>query len=189
MGRLVTTLGLKQRNSRQGRAHGFQSLGPSSPSDEGYVVWRSLLFVAIAALLGVGLPSMARDRPLRPGLAPLKVSFVEWTVPTKGSHPHDPLAAADGSIWYTGQMASTLGRLNPNTGAFKEYQTKTPASGPHGLVADEAGNIWFTANFAGYIGKLDPKTGAINEYHLPDDARDPHTPVFDPAGNLGDVIW
>jgi len=26
-------------------------------------------------------------------LAQVNVSFTEWTVPTKGSHPHDPLAA------------------------------------------------------------------------------------------------
>jgi hypothetical protein len=52
-------------------------------------------------------------------------------------HPHDPLAAADGSIWYTGQMASTLGRLDPKTGVFKEYHTSIPNSGPHGLVADQ----------------------------------------------------
>jgi len=106
------------------------------------------------------------------------VSFTEWTVPTKGSHPHDPLAAPDGTIWYTGQMASVLGRLNPRTGTFREYRTKTPDSGPHGLAADQEGNIWFTGNFAGYIGKLDPKTGSIIEYRLPDEARDPHTPVF-----------
>ena len=94
-----------------------------------------------------------------PALAQVSVSFTEWTVPTRGSYPHDPLAAKDGTIWYTGQMTSTLGRLNPRTGTFKEYRTKTPDSGPHGLVADEDGNIWFTANFASYIGKLDPKTG------------------------------
>jgi len=143
-----------------------------------------LLCVAVAALVCTGLPTRAQDRVLRSALAQLNISFVEWTVPTKGSHPHDPLAAADGSIWYTGQMASTLGRLDPNTGTFKEYRTQTPACGPHGLVADEAGNIWFTANFAGYIGRLDPKTGAIIEYHLPDGARDPHTPIFDRAGDL-----
>src|ERR1700745_2758684 len=105
---------------------------------------------------------------LMPAHAQGTVSFKEWTVPTKGSHPHDPLAAADGSIWYTGQMASTLGRLDPKTGGFKEYKTTTPNSGPHGLVADAEGDIWFTANFAGYIGKLDPRTGAITEYRLPD---------------------
>jgi virginiamycin B lyase len=82
-------------------------------------------------------------------------------VPTPRSFPHDPLAAAGGSIWYTGQMTSTLGRLD---------WTKTPNSGPHGLAADKDGNIWFTASSQGYIGKLDPKTGTITEYHLPNPA-------------------
>src|SRR6266496_5432065 len=33
---------------------------------------------------------------------PTKVSIKEWPVPTPGSRPHDPLAARDGSLWYTG---------------------------------------------------------------------------------------
>jgi virginiamycin B lyase len=106
-------------------------------------MWRSILAAAIAGFFCLSLPPSVGTRV---ALAQGSVSFTEWTVPTKGSHPHDPLAAADGSIWYTGQMASTLGRLDPKTGAFKEYRTKTPDSGPHGLVADEDGNIWFTAN-------------------------------------------
>jgi len=142
---------------------------------------RRVVSAAIAAFLGLltiaGIGSLG-------ALAQTDVSFKEWTVPTKGSHPHDPLAAADGTIWYTGQMTSVLGRLNPRTGVFREYRTKTPESGPHGLTADQEGNIWFTGNFAGYIGKLDPNTGAITEYRLPQEARDPHTPVFDEAGNL-----
>jgi streptogramin lyase len=152
-------------------------------SARGLPMSKSLLFAVIAAFLLLGLPILAGDR-LPVALAQIAVSFTEWTVPTKGSHPHDPLAAADGSIWYTGQMASTLGRLDPETGVFKEYHTSIPNSGPHGLVADQDGNIWFTASFAGYIGKLDPNTGAISEYRLPDNAHDPHTPVFDRSGNL-----
>jgi streptogramin lyase len=127
---------------------------------------RSPLPAAIAALLCISLPAGGQDhtpdRARKTGtVAPTSVvvSFKEWTVPTPRSFPHDPLAAADGAIWYTGQMASTLGRLDPKTGAFKEYRTKTPDSGPHGLAADKVGNIWFTASFQGYIGKLDPKTG------------------------------
>ena len=143
-------------------------------------MWR-LLVSAIAVFLG--LPTITGIGSLVAS-AQTNVSFTEWTVPTKGSHPHDPLAAADGTIWYTGQMASVLGQLNPRTGAFREYRTKTPDSGPHGLAADQEGNIWFTGNFAGYIGKLDPKTGAVTEYRLADEARDPHTPVFDQIGNL-----
>ncbi|MBV8354387.1 MAG: cytochrome C [Candidatus Eremiobacteraeota bacterium] len=114
-----------------------------------------------------------------------KVTIKEWPVPTAGSRPHDPLATPDGSIWYTGQMADVLGRLDPVTGAIKEYRLP-PDSGPHGLVADRDGNIWYTANFKGYIGKLDPKTGHVTEYRLPDPAaRDPHTPLFDHNG----ILW
>jgi virginiamycin B lyase len=115
-----------------------------------------------------------------------QVSFKEWTVPTPGSRPHDPLAAADGSVWYTGQMANKLGRFDPKTQQFKEYPIKTPRSGAHGLTEDKDGNIWFAANWAGYVGKLDPKTGNITEYPMPDPkARDPHTPIFDKAG----ILW
>src|SRR5712692_977498 len=117
-----------------------------------------------------------------PGSA--KASIQEWPVPTPGSRPHDPLAAADGSIWYAGQFANVLGRLDPKTGAIKEYRLP-PKSGPHGLAADKEGNIWYTANFKGAIGKLDPRTGKVTEYPMPDPlARDPHTLVFDRKGTL-----
>ena len=144
-------------------------------------MWRLLVSAAFGAFLSLLSLTVIGSWA---ALAQTNVFFTEWTVPTKGSHPHDPLAAADGTIWYTGQMASVLGRLNPRTGAFHEYRTKTPDSGPHGLAADREGNIWFTGNFAGYIGELDPKTGAVTEYRLADEARDPHTPVFDQIGNL-----
>src|SRR5258706_7072693 len=80
------------------------------------------------------------------------VTFKEWAVPTPDSRPHDPLAASDGSIWYTGMNANVLGRFDPKTQQFKEFKLKTPASGPHGLTEDAAGHIWFTANTKGYIG-------------------------------------
>ncbi len=116
----------------------------------------------------------------------LKVVIKEYDVPTPQSRPHDPAWAPDGSLWYTGQTANKLGRLDPRTGEIKEYSLKTEDSGPHGLVADAGGNIWFTANYKGYVGKLDPKTGAVTEYKMPDPrARDPHTPVFDARG----VLW
>src|SRR6266699_1085817 len=91
----------------------------------------------------------------------LNVQIREYEVPTARSRPHDPALAPDGSLWYTGQGANKLGRLDPKTGEFKEYPLKTPNSGPHGLVADKDGNIWFTAISGGYVGKLDPKTGKM----------------------------
>ena len=112
------------------------------------------------------------------------VSFQEWKLPTPGTRPHDPLAAPDGTIWYSGQMASLLGHVDPKTGNIQEYRTSTPMSGPHGLVMDKQGNIWFTANFKAYIGKFEPRTGKFTEYPLDPAARDPHTPVLDQNGKL-----
>ena len=71
----------------------------------------------------------------------LDVQIQEYEVPTPKSRPHDPAFAPDGSLWYTGRGANTLGRLDPKTGEFKEYPLKTPNSGPHGLVAAKDGNI------------------------------------------------
>jgi virginiamycin B lyase len=120
----------------------------------------------------------------RPGSA--QVSIKVWTVPTAGSRPHDPLATRDGAIWYSGQMANVLGRLDPQSGQFKEYPLTTPHSGPHGLVEDKAGNIWYTGNTGQLVGKLDPKTGAVTEYKMPDpNAKDPHSLVFDQS----EILW
>ena len=113
------------------------------------------------------------------------VTIREWDVPTPKSRPHDPLAASDGTIWYTGQMVNVLGRLDPKTGQIKEFALKTPASGPHGLTEDTAGNIWYTGNSKGLIGKLDPRTGQVTEYPMPDPAaKDPHSLAFDQKGTL-----
>jgi len=114
---------------------------------------------------------------------PLKVSMKSWSATTPGSRPHDPLAARDGSLWYSAQMANVLGRVDPKTGKVKEYPLKTAHSGPHGLVEDKAGNIWYTGNTGTLIGKLNPKTGDVTEYKTPE-VGDPHTLLFDKSGTL-----
>jgi virginiamycin B lyase len=52
-----------------------------------------------------------------------EVSIKQWPVATPGSRPHDPLAGRDGSLWYSGQLANVLGRLDPATGQIKEYSS------------------------------------------------------------------
>jgi virginiamycin B lyase len=117
---------------------------------------------------------------------PVKANIEMWDVPTQGSRPHDPLAAHDGSIWWTGQLVNKLGRVDPKTGAIREYSLKSAFTGPHGLAEDKAGNIWFTGNNTALIGKLDPNTGLVTEYPLPDpNAKDPHTLNFDQKG----ILW
>ena len=69
---------------------------------------------------------LAKNFPEKPNVpkavivpGPVNVNIREWQVPTLGQRPHDPLAARDGSIWWTGQYASRLGRLDPRTGAIQ----------------------------------------------------------------------
>jgi virginiamycin B lyase len=113
----------------------------------------------------------------------VRVSINEWLLPSLGSRPHDPLAAADGSVWWTGQWANVLGRLDPVTDVMQEYPLP-PDSGPHGLVEDADGNVWFTGISQNYIGKLDPTTGEVTQYPVSEGSRGPHTPIFDQNGTL-----
>jgi virginiamycin B lyase len=116
----------------------------------------------------------------------LDIAITEWPTPSDPPYPHDPAYnPADGSVWYTGQRANVIGRLDPSANTFREWSLPTADSGPHGLVPDSDGNIWYTGNAVGLIGKLDPTTGVTTEYKMPDTAaRDPHTPVFGPDGML-----
>ena len=83
--------------------------------------------ILVAGLAAV-LPSFIRAHHVpfsRPApandVAELKVTIREWAVPTKGAHPHDPAVGADGALWFTEQMKSKIGRVDPTTGEFKEY--------------------------------------------------------------------
>jgi virginiamycin B lyase len=127
-----------------------------------------------------------KPRPMPAAISgPVQVKFQEWSLPTPGERPHDPLAMPDGSLWWSGQFANRLGRLDPKTGDMKEYPIPIKG-GPHGLINDRDGNIWYAGNWGGHIGKLDVKTGEYKFYPMPDPkARDPHTPLFDRDG----ILW
>lgn len=135
--------------------------------------------------LATNFPEQDRPRAVAvPGA--VSVKFREWLVPSLGSRPHEAIAAADGSIWWTANWGNKLGRLDPRTGTMKEFPVvKTPRPGPHSLIEDMQGNIWYTANLNGRIGRFNPKTGDITEYPMPIiTAWDPHTIVVDRAGTL-----
>ena len=51
----------------------------------------------------------------RPVTNDVRVTIREYDVPTPNSRPHDPAVAPDGALWYTGQLANKLGRLDPKT--------------------------------------------------------------------------
>ena len=121
----------------------------------------------IKAYLIANFPEKPRPKPaVIAGAVQLK--FQIWTVPTPGSRPHDPLATPDGALWWSGQFANRLGRLDPKTGEMKEYPIPV-RGGPHGLINDKDGNIWM--EMGGGLSKLDPATGELRTWRLPDPTR------------------
>ncbi len=92
------------------------------------------------------------------------VSITETPVTTAGSEPNGVARGSDGSIWFTQQAASKIGRLNPATGAITgEFPTDTADAGPSGIVATSSGFLWFTEESADRIGRID-SSGNVDEF-------------------------
>ncbi|MGH2399852.1 MAG: virginiamycin B lyase family protein [bacterium] len=173
------------------RCHGLNLITNSSGyTREGWEHLFSSMLTLPRDQAGVTADYLAKNFPVKPDAVkpviipgPVTVNFKEWLAPSLGSRPHDPLAARDGSVWWSGQYAMKLGRVDPRTGAIKEFPVGKAT--PHGLVEDREGNIWYTGINIQVIGKLNPRTGEVTEYPMPiPEARGPHTPIFDQKGML-----
>src|SRR5262249_51807241 len=67
---------------------------------------RTLALVAIvcsATLVALALPSH-QGLPRAADVHALNVKIQEWSVPSKGGHPHDPAVGPDETLWFTEQM-------------------------------------------------------------------------------------
>jgi virginiamycin B lyase len=112
------------------------------------------------------------------------VPINEFTVPWgREGRPRDPAVAPDGRVFFVGQQASYVARLDPKTGEFKKYAIDSAAH-PHNCVVDSRGQVWFSGNANGTLNRLDPATGAVATFTVGEGVRDPHTMVFDKKGNI-----
>lgn len=110
--------------------------------------------------------------------------ITEWVVPWPDSRPRDPIVDAQGHVWFVGQRADYVARLDPASGEFERFDLQDGA-GPHNVIVGPDGALWYAGNTAAHIGRLDPETGEITRFPTPEDrARDPHTLIFDPDGRL-----
>lgn len=124
------------------------------------------------------------NRAATPTESALAVDYEEWAVPTLGQRARDPVEAPDGSIWWVGQWADILGRLDPKTGTMTEFALPAGAK-PHSVTIGPHGRPWYTGNGNGTLGRLDPQTGEVEVFEIPDPAaRDPHTAEFDAKGRF-----
>jgi virginiamycin B lyase len=117
------------------------------------------------------------------GQAPFEVHY--YDVP-KGSHPHDVAPAPDGSVWYTAQGQSALGRLDPATGKTEQIPLGT-RSAPHGVIVGPDGAAWVTDGGLNAIVRVDPQTKAVTTWKLPEGRgyTNLNTATFDHHG----VLW
>jgi virginiamycin B lyase len=137
----------------------------------------------ITEYLATHFPENSNRAPtLVPGDA--SITFTEWQAPTLGQRSRDPVQVPDGSIWWAGQWADLVGRVDPETGAVREFPLP-PGSKPHTVTTDHDGNVWYTGNGNGTMGRLDPRTGEVTVYEMPDPAaRDPHSAIVDAEGTV-----
>src|SRR5215831_11159345 len=61
----------------------------------------------------------------------------------RSAYPHDVAPAADGGVWYSGQMRGFLGHFDPNTGANEEIPLGSNAA-PHGVILGPDRAPWIT---------------------------------------------
>lgn len=72
----------------------------------------------------------------------------------QGAGPHNLIIGEDRRVWYSGNRAAHIGRIDPATGSIEKFPTPAGVRDPHTLIGDGAGHIWFTAQGSNYIGRF-----------------------------------
>ena len=84
-----------------------------------------------------------------------------------GTGPHNVIVGEDGSIWYAGNRASHIGRLDARSGEITK------------LTFNHDGDIWFTVQRGNFVGKFDVDTGDIQLISVPTPGARPYGIVVD----------
>ncbi len=103
----------------------------------------------------------------------------------EGDRPHDVAPAADGTVWYTGQGAGVLGRLDPATGKVERIPLGE-GSAPHGVVVGKDGAAWVTDGGLDAIVRVDAKSHEVKRWPLPQgrEGANLNTPAIDGTGRV-----
>jgi virginiamycin B lyase len=140
---------------------------------------------------------MQEHRPSRPRIfAPILLAAAALALPAtaqqvqyyevpKGDRPHDVAPAPDGSVWYTGQRAGVLGRLDPKTGDVKRVPLGE-GSKPHGVIVGPDGAAWATDSGLNAIVRVDAGSHEVKTWPLPKgrEGANLNTAAFDGKGRI-----
>lgn len=133
--------------------------------------WTGLAAAAAAAGLLLAAPAGAEE--------------VQYYELPPGDRPHDVAPAPDGTVWYTGQRAGVLGRLDPKTGEIRRVALGE-GSKPHGVIVGPHGDAWVTDGGLNAIVRVDAMTHAIKVWPLPKgrESANLNTAAFDRKGRI-----
>ena len=119
--------------------------------------WRlSIGAVLLVAVLGGA--AIWLTQPGRPASR-----FVEYQMPQPLDTPTAIAAAADGTIWFTIDLAAAIGRIRD--GHLERFSLATNNVDPIGLGVGPDGSAWYTDNSARAISRITP-TGEISTIPL-----------------------
>ena len=140
---------------------------------------RQFLNSAAAGMLAA--PALLRGARAQEG--PFRVKYYPVAA---GIGLHDVTPGPDGTIWFTGQLNGTLGRLDPRDGSFKSIDLGKRAA-PHGVVIGPDGAPWVTEGGQNAIARVDPGDHSVRLFRLPEKQAyaNLNTGVFDNSG----IYW
>ncbi len=130
-------------------------------------------------------PAIGAEAQYVPDAGAQGTAQVQYYELPQGDRPHDVAPAPDGSVWYTGQRAGVLGRLDPATGDIKRVPLGD-GSAPHGVIVGPDGAAWVTDGGRNAIVRVDPKTLEVKAWPLPKERADANlnTAAFDGKGRI-----
>jgi virginiamycin B lyase len=103
-----------------------------------------------------------------------------------GSYPHDVAPAADGGVWFTGQIQGFLGHFDPASGKLDKVPLGRGAA-PHGVIVAPDGAAWVTEGGQNAVARVDPATREVKLFPLPKEysGANLNTLTFDKSG----ILW
>lgn len=137
--------------------------------------WVLVLWVGARAFAAPVVPQPPKDAAVS------GPTIIEYVIPRQDATPRATAVANDGTVWYTDESNSRIGRVDPKTAEILDFETPTPSSGPRGIAVGRRGRVWFAAAKVGRISVLDPASGEFTEYALPANARDPDSLIVHKA--------
>jgi virginiamycin B lyase len=97
-----------------------------------------------------------------------------------GAGPHNLIVDTDGYVWYAGNRAAHIGKLDPRTGEITKFPMPDAAArDPHTLVFNSEGDIWFSVQGGNFVGKLTVSSGAVQLVRVPTARARPYGIVID----------